>query len=165
MCNLHLQGASTLVSSSVDFRPWKWKWYVPPKRGFTYGIHGALSRKTSGFLFSVAKTSNATQINICGTWYKQCGGGGRGSVVVEALCYKPNVQGCKNRWGSWILSMYLILPAALGHEVYLLTEVMNRDGRKGFWAVERDRCLRQTTLLSSVNRLPRQYWIFNISQL
>jgi hypothetical protein len=30
-----------LVSCSADFRPWRWRWKIPPKRRFTYGLHGA----------------------------------------------------------------------------------------------------------------------------
>jgi hypothetical protein len=33
----------TLVSCSAVFRSWKWRRYVPPKRRFTYGVHGAIS--------------------------------------------------------------------------------------------------------------------------
>jgi hypothetical protein len=37
--------------------------------------------------------------------------GARGSVVVEAVCYKPEGRGIKSRWGGFFL-IYLILPAA-----------------------------------------------------
>jgi hypothetical protein len=30
---------------STDFRPWRWRWFVPPKRRFTYGLHGAKLRR------------------------------------------------------------------------------------------------------------------------
>jgi hypothetical protein len=39
-------------------------------------------------------------------------------VVVKALCNKPEGRGYETRWGEWILSIYLILPVALGPEVY-----------------------------------------------
>jgi hypothetical protein len=39
-------------------------------------------------------------------------------VVVKALCYKLEACGFKTRWGEYIFSMYLILPAALHHGVY-----------------------------------------------
>jgi hypothetical protein len=39
--------------------------------------------------------------------------GARGSVVVKALCYKPEGRGFDSQWGE-----YLILPAALGPGVY-----------------------------------------------
>jgi hypothetical protein len=41
-----------------------------------------------------------------------------GSVVVKALWYKPEGRGFETRWGEWFLSIYLILPAALGSVVY-----------------------------------------------
>jgi hypothetical protein len=44
--------------------------------------------------------------------------GVRGSVVVKALCYKPEGRGFETRWGEWFLSSYLILPAAPGPGVY-----------------------------------------------
>jgi hypothetical protein len=40
------------------------------------------------------------------------------SVVVKALCYKPESRGFKTHWGEWIVSFYLILPAPLGPGVY-----------------------------------------------
>jgi hypothetical protein len=33
--------------------------------------------------------------------------------LVEALCYKPKGRRFHSRWGHWIFSIYLILPAAL----------------------------------------------------
>jgi hypothetical protein len=48
----------------------------------------------------------------------QIGKGARGSVVVKALCYKPEGRGFETRWGEWFLSIYLILLAALGPGVY-----------------------------------------------
>jgi hypothetical protein len=38
----------------------------------------------------------------------------RGSVVVKALCYKPEGRGFETWWGEWFLSSYLILPVTLG---------------------------------------------------
>jgi hypothetical protein len=35
----------TLVSFSTDFPPWRWRWYVPQKSRFTYGLHGAIFQK------------------------------------------------------------------------------------------------------------------------
>jgi hypothetical protein len=43
--------------------------------------------------------------------------GARGSVVVKALCYKPESRGFDTRWGEF-LKIYLILPAALFPGVY-----------------------------------------------
>jgi hypothetical protein len=42
-----------------------------------------------------------------------------GRVVVKALCYKPEGRGFETRGGEFFLSIHLILPAALGPEVYL----------------------------------------------
>jgi hypothetical protein len=44
--------------------------------------------------------------------------GARGSLVFKALCYKAEGRGFKTRWGEWFLSIYLILPAAIGPGVY-----------------------------------------------
>jgi hypothetical protein len=44
--------------------------------------------------------------------------GARGSVVVKALCYKPEGRGFETRWDEWFLSIYLTLPVALGPGVY-----------------------------------------------
>jgi hypothetical protein len=44
--------------------------------------------------------------------------GVRGSVVVEALCYKLEGHGFETRWGEWKFPVFLILPAALGPGVY-----------------------------------------------
>lgn len=43
----------------------------------------------------------------CDNW------GGHGRVVVEALRCKPDGPGLKTRWGIWIVSIYLTIPAAL----------------------------------------------------
>jgi hypothetical protein len=47
-----------------------------------------------------------------------CYVGARGSVVIKALCYKPEGRAFETRWGEWFLSIYLILPVALGPGVY-----------------------------------------------
>jgi hypothetical protein len=44
--------------------------------------------------------------------------GACGSVVIVALCYKPDGRELKTQWGEWMFSVYLILPAALGPAVY-----------------------------------------------
>jgi hypothetical protein len=38
--------------------------------------------------------------------------------VVKVLCYKLEGRGFETRWGEWFLSIYLILPAALGPGLY-----------------------------------------------
>jgi hypothetical protein len=50
----------------------------------------------------------------------------RGSVVVKALCYKPEGRGVETRWGEWFLSSYLILPVALEY-TQPLTEMSTRS--------------------------------------
>jgi hypothetical protein len=44
--------------------------------------------------------------------------GARGSLVVNALCYKPEGRRFETRWGELIFSIDLILPAALGPGIY-----------------------------------------------
>jgi hypothetical protein len=44
--------------------------------------------------------------------------GVRGSIVVKALCYKPEGRVFETRWGERFLSSYLILLIALGPGVY-----------------------------------------------
>jgi hypothetical protein len=41
-----------------------------------------------------------------------------GSIVVKALCYKPEGHGFVIRWGEWLLSIYLILPVTPDPGVY-----------------------------------------------
>jgi hypothetical protein len=41
--------------------------------------------------------------------------------VVKTLCYKPEGSGFETQWGELIISIYLILPAALGPGVYSAT--------------------------------------------
>jgi hypothetical protein len=40
----------TLVSCSAGFLPWKWRWYVPPKLRFLYGLNGGISQKMATFM-------------------------------------------------------------------------------------------------------------------
>jgi hypothetical protein len=37
------------VPRSADFLPWRWRWYIPPKRRFEYRLHGAISQKMATF--------------------------------------------------------------------------------------------------------------------
>jgi hypothetical protein len=39
----------SLVSRWTDFRPWRWRWHVTPKRRLIYGLHGAISQKVCNF--------------------------------------------------------------------------------------------------------------------
>jgi hypothetical protein len=41
-----------------------------------------------------------------------------GSVVVKALCYKPEGRGFKTQCNELFFSIYLILPAAIGPAVH-----------------------------------------------
>jgi hypothetical protein len=43
--------------------------------------------------------------------------GVRGSVVLKALCYKPEGRGFNSGWGDFFL-IYINVPAALGPGVY-----------------------------------------------
>jgi hypothetical protein len=52
----------TLVFCSADFLPWRWKWYVPPKRRSTYDPHGAMAQKMAIFMTTAVRTSNPTWI-------------------------------------------------------------------------------------------------------
>jgi hypothetical protein len=44
--------------------------------------------------------------------------GARDSLVVKSPRYRPEGRGFETRRGEWFLSIYLILPVALGPEVY-----------------------------------------------
>jgi uncharacterized membrane protein YkvA (DUF1232 family) len=46
----------------------------------------------------------------------------RGSVVIEALCYKQEGSEFETRWGVWMFLIYVILPAGLGPGVYLVSD-------------------------------------------
>jgi hypothetical protein len=89
----------------------------------------------------------------------------RGSIVVKALCYKPEGRGFDTRWGE-----FLNLPNLSGRTrpwgyTQPLTEISTRNikivmflGTKCGW------CVGLTTLPPSMSRLSRQCGIFNISQ-
>jgi hypothetical protein len=56
--------------------------------------------------------------------------GGRSSVLVKALCYKPGGRGFETRWGELIFSIYLILAAALCpvvHSTYKRNEYRKQE--------------------------------------
>jgi hypothetical protein len=54
----------------------------------------------------------------------------RGSIVVKALCYKPEGWGFETRWGEWIFSICLILPDVLGPGVYSAFNRVSTRSRK-----------------------------------
>jgi hypothetical protein len=53
LCSLRKHLLS-LVSCSADFRSWRWRRYVPPKRRFIYGLYGSI------FITTAVRTSNPT---------------------------------------------------------------------------------------------------------
>jgi hypothetical protein len=81
----------------------------------------------------------------------------RGTAVANALCYKPEGHRLETRWAEWILSMYLILPAALGFGVHSASNRNEYQKQKiMFLGVEHGRCVGLTTLPPSVSRLSTQ---------
>jgi hypothetical protein len=48
-----LQPPAHAGSSLVNFLPWRWRRYVPPKRRFTQDLHGTTSQKTAFFLIKI----------------------------------------------------------------------------------------------------------------
>jgi hypothetical protein len=51
----------TLVPRLWIFLPWRWKWYLSPKRRLTEDLHGATSQKTVFFKFKL----------VCDVWGSQ----------------------------------------------------------------------------------------------
>jgi hypothetical protein len=44
-------------------RPWRWRWYVPPKRLLTsIGLHGVISQRTELFMNAAVRTANRTRL-------------------------------------------------------------------------------------------------------
>jgi hypothetical protein len=84
----------------------------------------------------------------------------RSSVVLEALCYKPWRWWFDTRGDDCIVSVWLILPAALGPGVYSASD----RNKKMFLGVERGRCVRLITSPPPVSRLSRECALVNISQ-
>jgi hypothetical protein len=84
------------------------------------------------------------------------------SVMVKALCYKPEGRGFETGRNELFLLNFLVLPAALGPAAY---SVYNRNKyQKQKNNVFRGRRLRLTNLPPSVSRLSRQCGILTISQ-
>jgi hypothetical protein len=71
-----------------------------------------------------------------------------GSVVAEAQGYKPEGRGFITWWGSWILSIYLILPAVPGPGIYPASkrnDYQKEKWKKKFLGSRHKRCVRLTT--------------------
>jgi hypothetical protein len=84
---------------------------------------------------------------------------------MTCLCNKPEGRVFETWWDKWIISIYVMLPAALGPGVYSASSTNEYHKQKRcFWGVKRCRCVGLTTLLPSVSRLSRQCGILNISQ-
>jgi hypothetical protein len=75
--------------------------------------HGAQSFHIQGSQKPQTSSSLSKPMSAVMEWL-----GVRGSAVVKALCYKPEGRGFNSRWGHWIFSIDLILPAALVPGVY-----------------------------------------------
>jgi hypothetical protein len=93
------------------------------------------------------------------------GGGARAIVVVKALYYKLEGRWFETQWDEFF-SIYLIPLAELGTEVHSASNrnEYQKQKKKCFWGVQCGQCIGLTTLLPSVNRLPRQSGILNILQ-
>jgi hypothetical protein len=126
---------------------------VPLKLQFFQEPHGVTSQTTSFFTDCIVNR---------GKW----GGGARGIIVVKALCYKPEGRGFETRWGEWCLSIYLILPVALGPGVYSASNRNEYQTHKNnvYGEYSSGRCVELTNLPPSVDRLSRQCGILNILQ-
>jgi hypothetical protein len=69
----HLQRLKPVVPSHLlhggfvlgCFRPWRWRWYVPPKCRFTYGLHGSISQKMVSFI-----PTSYMQFCIINSWWR-----------------------------------------------------------------------------------------------
>jgi hypothetical protein len=49
-----------LVSCLADILPWRWRWYIPLKCQFTYGLPGAIFQQMATFITTTVTTSNPT---------------------------------------------------------------------------------------------------------
>jgi hypothetical protein len=54
-----------MVFCSTDFRPWRQRWYVLPKRRFTYELHGYISQKWQhSFVFLLPEAIRANKNTV-----------------------------------------------------------------------------------------------------
>jgi hypothetical protein len=65
---LHLHGLlprSRWYFGRLILRPWRWRWYVPPKRRLTFnGLHSVVSQKTVLFIITAVRTSNPAYLKF-----------------------------------------------------------------------------------------------------
>jgi hypothetical protein len=90
------------------FRPWRWRQCIPQTLCSLSELHVTI--RSVVIIRFLSLQFRPPTISI----YVNCYA--RGSVMVKALCYKPEGRGFDNRWGDFLI--YLILPAALGPRVY-----------------------------------------------
>jgi hypothetical protein len=78
--------------------------------------------------------------------------GARGSVVVEALCYKPEGHGFEARLGEWIFSIYLTLLATLSPGVYSASNIneCQKQKKKKMFLGSRARPVRTADNLAAI---------------
>jgi hypothetical protein len=85
--------------------------------------------------------------------------------MADALCYKPEDRRFESRWGNWISSIYLTLPAAYAQDFTQPLTEMRTWSRKVIFLGSRALPVRKTENLTAVFELiSRQYGILNISQ-
>jgi hypothetical protein len=74
----------------------------------------------------------------------------RGSVVFEAECYKTEGLGFETRWGNYILSSYVILPAAIDPHAYSACKGNNYQTHKKMFVYGRARPKREADRLTAI---------------
>jgi hypothetical protein len=82
-----------------------------------------------------------------------------GIVVVKALCYKPEGRGFEIRWGEF--SVYLILPAALGPEVYSASNRNKYQKERKIFLCSKARPVRKADNLTAI----RADCLYNVGSL
>jgi hypothetical protein len=70
--------------------------------------------------------------------------------------------GFVSRWGHWMFTMSLMIPALVCAKAYSAPNIKETD--KWFWWVECDWSVRITTLQTSVSRISRKCWLRDVSQ-